>query len=367
MRSLFMWCFCFSRKSRPAQGLARTLLSLTLLLSLGCNRVGRERRATISFDHVPPATGGAPGRMEHIEGRVLDAPNGAFIVLYAWNEGVWWVQPFRSRSSTQVRPGGFWSTSSHIGARYAALLVQQGFRPQAQLPALPALGGPILASAVMAGTGGSPFSKTLRFSGYDWSVRNAAHNQAGEVCDYDPENAWIDERGRLHLRMGLSGEQWRCSGVSLTRSLGYGTYRFTLLDASAKPPSVVFAMFTQAEREDPSDRAEMDIELSQWGKSHNLTGAFVVQPYYVPENNLHFTAPTGRATYMLRWEPGWAEFSATEGLLKRGIRVPHHVFKSGVPVPATETVHMVLYDFHHSQSGLQHPVEVTVEKFEYLP
>jgi hypothetical protein len=38
-----------------------------------------------------------------------------------------------------------------------------------------------------------------------------------------------------------------------------------------------------------------------------------------------------------------------------------------VPTPASETVHIDLYDYHHSKQALQQPAEVVVEKFEYLP
>jgi hypothetical protein len=93
-----------------------------------------------------------------------------------------------------------------------------------------------------------------------------------------------------------------------------------------------------------------------------------VQPYYIPQNTVNFNTPMGLMTYVLRWEPGTAEFQAFKGTTTspRG-SVMDHVFKSGIPVPADETVHLYIYDFNHSQSGLRHPVEILVQRFEYIP
>lgn len=73
-------------------------------------------------------------------------------------------------------------------------------------------------------------------------------------------------------------------------------------------------------------------------------------------------------SYVLQWEPGSAEFKAFSGVSPTSHgTVLDQVFRSGVPVPAEETVHFNFYDFHHSKSGLRHPVEIVVQKFEYLP
>jgi hypothetical protein len=139
-------------------------------------------------------------------------------------------------------------------------------------------------------------------------------------------------------------------------------------DSAHLPPSAVLAMFTSADNENVEDRTDLDIELSQWGKAHNENADFVVQPYYIPQNTVYFNAPAGPMTYVLRWEPGSAAFKAFTGVASAPrSNVIDHVFKSGVPKPSTETIHLDFYDFRHSQSGLQHPVEIVVQKFEYLP
>jgi hypothetical protein len=205
--------------------------------------------------------------------------------------------------------------------------------------------------------------KIIHFSGYDWRVTSSPNDHGGEICDYEPSNAWVDDRGYLHLLMGQDGGHWHCAGIALTRSLGYGTYRFVIADSTHLPPSAVVAMFTRDE-----DRAQFGIELSRWGKEQNRNADYVVQPYYIPENTVYFHVPPGPMTHLLRWEPGSVAFRSFTGVLTAPrASLTDHVFKSGIPVPASEMLHLDLYDFHHSHSGLQHPVEIVVQNFEYLP
>jgi hypothetical protein len=128
-------------------------------------------------------------------------------------------------------------------------------------------------------------------------------------------------------------------------------------------------MFTLDERNDQDVRNELDIELSRWGKPEKMNADYTVQPYYLPENTVHFSVPAGRFTHVLRWEPGEASFKTFYGTgTGTGAReLTHHVFTSGIPVPAAETVHIDFYDFFHSQSGLTRPSEAVIERFEYLP
>ncbi|WP_263356741.1 LamG domain-containing protein [Acidicapsa ligni] len=273
------------------------------------------------------------------------------------------MQPFRSRAFTDVGSDGAWENYTHLGSDYAALLVTPDFQPIARLSALPPAGGNVLAIATTkASSEPRPAPKVVHFSGYDWRVRSSPNDRGGEICDYEPSNVWVDDQGYLHLLMGLEGGHRYCAGISLTRSLGYGTYKFVIEDTNHLPTSAVLALFTQ-----DSDGADMDIELSRWGNALNRNADYVVQPYYIPENTVHFEIPAGPTTHVLRWEPGRATFRSFAGVSTAHSKIIEHVFKSGVPVPANETLLIDFYDAHHPQSGLQHPVEVVVQNFEYLP
>jgi hypothetical protein len=318
---------------------------------------------------IPPAQGGGPDLLDRISGRVINGKPGARVVLYAHSQNTWWVQPFRRHAYTDIASDGSWENMTHLGGDYAALLVIPGYQPPAKITALPSVNGSVLAVETTKGSAGRlPGPRILHFSGYDWKVRSSVENRAGELCNYEDANAWVDDEGNLHLLMGRGAGEWHCAGISMTRSLGYGTYRFVVSDSAHLPPSAAFTMYTRADRLEPEDRTDLDIELSQWGKAQSYNAHYVVQPYYIPGNSVQFTIPAGPMTYVLRWEPGHAAFRAIAGVSTApGRSVFEHVFKSGIPVPAAETIHLDLYDFHHLQSGLQHPVEVVVQKVEYSP
>jgi hypothetical protein len=206
-----------------------------------------------------------------------------------------------------------------------------------------------------------PAPQTLHFSGYEWEIREAASDRGGTRNFYEPGNAWTDPQGFLHLRIARKGEGWTSGEVRLTRSLGYGAYRFVVRDISRLQPAAVFSIFTW---DDEGPPREMNIEISRWGEASSRNAQFVVQPYYVPANAVRFEAPAGVLNFELRWEPGRAAFRAVGGA---GSLVAQHAFTSGIPSPGKETIHANLYVFDNKANPLRDGCEVVIEKFVYLP
>lgn len=314
------------------------------------------------------AAEGGPDKLDIIEGRVIGAHPGQEIVLYA-KSGTWWLQPTVGEPFTEIRSDATWTNSTHLGTQYAALLVEPGFRPKTRLKELPPRGGGVTAVALAEGVQtGTAVSKSLQFSGYDWRIRNAPSDRGG-LNNYDAGNAWTDSRGALHLRIARTSGQWTCAEVTLTRSLGYGSYSFVVQDTSSLEPAAVFSMFTWDYGGKEQNNREMDIEVSRWGDPASKNAQYVVQPFYVPTNVARFTVPSGVLTHSFRWEPGRASFRTVRGADRiadtRVVAV--HVFTSGVPSPGIESVRMNLYIFQKAKNPLQHGAEVVIEKFEYLP
>ena len=342
---------------------------MVIILIAGCHSQNRALKPSIEMTRVPPAAAGGPERMDSIQGRVTGGKAGQRIVLYAKND-VWWVQPFANQPFAAIQNDSTWKSSTHLGTDYAALLVDPGYQPQPKIAELPTAGNGV--AAVFTAKGAATPSvalKTIHFSGYDWTVRSAPSERGGEMNPYDPANAWTDEKGYLHLRMGDYGGRWSCAEVNLTRSLGYGTYKFAVQDSAHLSDSSVLGIFTLDERLGEETRIEMDIELSRWGKPGSKNAQYVIQPYYIPVNIARFAVPPGEFTHVLRWQPDSASFKTVSGTVAgpgaKGIS--EHTFTSGIPAAAGETVHIDLFDFYHSKSTSQHPAEVVIEKFEYLP
>lgn len=313
---------------------------------------------SIEFTRIPPAGDGSPQLFETIEGRVRGARPGERIVLYALS-GEWWVQPVTEQPFTAIEKGSNWRNRTHPGVRYAALLVDGQYRPPLRVNALPDRGGHVLAVATVPGTAPGP-AKMIRFSGYQWKVRQVANDAGGSLNFYDPANAWTDSSGFLHLRTTKRNGQWVSAEVKLNRSLGYGSYRFVVRDVAHLEPTTVFALFTW---DDLGPSREMDVEFSRWGEPEDKNAQYVIQPYVVPANTVRFMVPPGRLTVSVRWEAGRATFKTTQG----STVVAEHTFNSGVPSTGNETIRMNIYAYDDKRDLLQHDSEVVIEKFEFLP
>ena len=319
----------------------------------------------ISFSMVPAAALGSPESLEAIQGRVSGAQPGQQLVLYSCTRGTWFVQPFVSHPFTEIKPDSTWQSSIHLGEQYAALLVNAKYTPPKRLQTLPAKGDGVIAIAITAGLPYRP--KVVHFSGYDWEVRQLTSNRGGKLNPYDPENAWVDRDGFLHLRITRKNGAWVCAEVSLKPVLGQGTYKVVVRDLSKLDPAAVFTMFTY-ERVSRFDH-EIDIEMSRWGKSDSAqNGQFVVQPYYEPSNVAPFEALPGKLDLSFRWEPGKAYFRAAPAHAGASTgRLAEHTFTSGVPTPGGESIHIDLYAFGKARVPMQNPAEVVIESFTYTP
>jgi len=350
----------------------RSVIGCALMLAagaffVGCHHPGAAR-PVIEILEVPHAAVGGPDRMENIGGRVKNAQPGQRVVLYA-HSGSWWIQPLANDPFTRIQPDATWRNSTHLGNEYAALVVEADYRPAPKLVSLPPLGSGVAALDIVPGQAPVDGSvASLNFSGYDWTIRSAGSDRGGEPNEYDPANAWTDKNGYLHLRMGERNGRWSCAEVSLTRSLGYGTYRFTVEDVSRLSPSAVFGIFTWVEGDSQNLRDEMDLEISRCGDPHTQNAQYAIQPFYLRDNLYRFSAPSGVLVHTLRWDAKAVSFETTSGRQSqaRPQRSFDHTFTSNLPVPGHETLHLDLYDYHHSENGRgSPPAEVVIESFQF--
>jgi hypothetical protein len=181
-------------------------------------------------------------------------------------------------------------------------------------------------------------------------------------------NVWTDRRGWLHLRIARESGQWTCAEISLSRSLGYGSYSFVVREIAHIEPGTVLGMFTRDPLEAGQNHREIDIELSQWGDPGSKNAQFTIQPYYVAANVFRFNSPSAPLTHSFHWEPERVSFqTARESPGKPSRVVAEHAFTSGIPSPGGERVHINLYTYGKSRTPQQNGVEVVIEKFAYLP
>jgi hypothetical protein len=360
------------QRQKHTIGFLLSMLAITLagVLPTGCHSREKSARPKIEFSKIPPAAQGGRERVDTISGRVTGARPGQQIVVYA-RSGPWWVQPWPDQALIPVQADSTWSTSTHLGFEYAAMLVEPGYHPAPTTDLAPSPGGSVVAVELVKGTGPMQVAPTvpLHFSGYDWKVRTIASDRGGVNNPYYGDNAWTDASGAMHLRIKKREGRWSCAEVELTRSLGYGTYRVVVRDTSHLEPAAVLGLATFDDWGGDQHYREMNIEMTQWGDAKRKdSGQYAIQPFYVPGNVADFVAPSGTLTHSLQWESGRATFKTTRGSsLRDGPMVSQHVFTVGIPSPGTELFQFMFYVIASDQYPLQKDSEVVIEKFEYLP
>ena len=369
--------------SRP-QMVARTGTCSVLLLQIvlaGCRPSSDTSAPTIAFSKIPAAYLESPYKTDMserdyktgmAEGRVTGAGRGQRLVLYAHTDGRWGVCRQSDQPFTTIGTDGRWKASVHLGTQYGALLVDPAYDPPEQTESLPVVGKGVVTLAVVNGEGPAPVipaPKIVNFSGYEWKTSTGPIFHAGSRHYFDPANVWTDEAGALHLRISGSPGKWAAAELKLTRSLGYGEYRFQVRDVSHLEPSAVLTLVSWDGIGTESTRRELDVELSRWGHLDNTNVNYVVQPYYLPANFVAFRTPAGAYTHAFRWQPRQVTFSTAAGPRDPGAAraINQHVFTSGVPSPDGQSVRIALYVFHQGPIPMKHGAEVIIDRFEYLP
>ena len=347
------------------------LISACCVALPGCHSQKFDANPTIEFTKVPPAAQGGRERVDSIAGRVKGYRPGQQIVIYA-HSGPWWVQPWPDQALIPIQADSTWSTSTHLGFEYAALLVEPGYRPSPTLDVAPTQGGSVVSLTIVKGVGSPQLAPTkpLQFSGYEWRVRTIASDWGGLNNLYDGDNAWTDASGALHLRIKKKEGRWSCADLALTQSLGYGSYSLVVRDTTHLEPAAVLSMSTFDEEGGDQHYREMDVEMGRLGDASNKNNAqYALQPFYVPGNVAPFRVPSGTLTHSMRWESGRVSFKTVRGSsMDAGAPlVSEHVFTSGVPSRGKEVVVLLLYVVASDKSPLQNEQEIVIDKFEYLP
>lgn len=106
--------------------------------------------AKIEFTEIPKAGAGSDSQ-GNIAGVVkgVEHPEQFKVVLYAHTDW-WYVQPLTIEPLTDIASDGTWSNWTHLGYRYAALVVRSSFHADAKVKSLPHVGGDVIARGEVA-------------------------------------------------------------------------------------------------------------------------------------------------------------------------------------------------------------------------
>lgn len=245
----------------------------------------------------------------------------------------------------------------------------------------------------------------IAFGGRCWTVRQS-NGLEGPGLNYysaDGRDVWVDEQGRLHLKISYRDGKWLCSEV-VSSGVGYGRYIFyTSGDMTLRDGNVVLGFFTwDNTARDLGYMSELDIELTRWGRVVNRDIHYSVQPLYGPDTADHtypersesHSVQTGhlKTTHVLNWSAekvafasydGWStsednllsewEFSSSKPARRaeeEGMSTP-----TVIPAPTDGTliiINLWLYDALWNDDIGDAPldgteVEVVVDGFQYNP
>lgn len=206
---------------------------------------------------------------------------------------------------------------------------------------------------------------TLSFSGHRWTVKSSSAPMGPGPNLFSGANTSVDASGNLHLHIDKAAtDQWRSAELVNTRSLGYGTYRWTVVsDPTALDPNVVLGLFTWSDLAAFNHR-EIDIEWARWGNAADPTNAqFVVQPFGTNGNLHRFVAPAGGPTV---FEFTWS-IDRVSYRLRRGTTVIDSWNYSGadIPMPGGERAHMNLWLLDGKGPTDAKPAEIVLSDFDF--
>jgi len=125
--------------------MCRILAGFALCIAAAFAQSPSSQEVKVTFYHVPPAGMGSDSR-GNIDGGVigLKSPGEYKVVLYAHTDQ-WYVQPLDNAYYTALDTEGKWANWTHLGDRYAAVVVRPSYKPDKKTQALPPVGGDVIA------------------------------------------------------------------------------------------------------------------------------------------------------------------------------------------------------------------------------
>lgn len=214
-------------------------------------------------------------------------------------------------------------------------------------------------------------TRVINFSGYEWIVRTSDDKMEGpgpnKFSDSE-ENVWVDEQGRLHLKIVQRNGYWYCAGVTLKHSQGHKKYVFYVSSrVDQLDENVVGGLFTYK-----NDDEEIDIEFSKWSNSTNQNAQFALQPAYKIGNKNRFdlNLKSNLSTHFFDWQANEIEYGSYQGhtLSPENDALINAWTYTGSDIPPEndERLKMNLWLFKGQSPKNAQPAEMIIDRVEIL-
>lgn len=213
-------------------------------------------------------------------------------------------------------------------------------------------------------------NRIIEFSGYEWIVRNSGTSKRGPGPNYfsdSEENVWVDEQGRLHLKIVQRKGIWYSSGVDLRRSYGYNKYVFYVgSNVYDLDENIVAGLFTYM-----NDDEEIDIEFSRWAVSDNQNAQFAVQPSFKVGNKVRFDVEPNEnflTTHFFDWKPESITFGSFQGhnlaALSEDVIYTWTYIGEDIPPDSNERLKINLWLFRGQSPKNNQEAELIIDRVE---
>jgi hypothetical protein len=186
----------------------------------------------------------------------------------------------------------------------------------------------------------------IEFSDYKWTVKSSSdasdtRHPGPNLWSNRKSDVWVDDEGRLHLKIVKRKGRWYCTEITCDTNFGYGTYVFYLdseIEDSSLDPDVVLGFFTWDDNTcDTNASSEIDIEFSKYGGRRANILNYTVQPCIVTGgrpisecHKRHKVSPIKLngtySTHVFVWNPGSVQFYSYHG---HGNPTPNPIVKGG--------------------------------------
>ncbi len=225
---------------------------------------------------------------------------------------------------------------------------------------------------------GSLGAKTFQFSGYQWEIRPSEDNGGPGPNHWDENNAFLDARGYLHLKLTKRGGEWYCSEVYTQEALGFGLYEFSIVGrVDTLDRNLVFGLFNYPEADvGPDGTNEIDIEFSHWGVPTNPIDGYTVFPAVEGVRPAERSYPielrgAGQSTHSFTWTPESILFQSFRGTSSAGPLLANWLYQPRDPqvhIPQSLLpVHINLWLFEGVPPSDGQEVELIVRSFRFTP
>jgi YVTN family beta-propeller protein len=332
----------------------------------------------LEFSYVPPY-----GSFEDLQGQVrCFEPANHDVAVYIYVSG-WWTKPYWDSPLTSIRNDSSWTCdittggTDQLATKIIAFLVPNGYNPPLMS------GGQTLPAELFENAVANviverePVFKKIEFSGYTWKVK-ASETPAGPGPNYFSdrgEDVWVDEDGRLHLRIVQRDGRWYCTEVFTEAPLGYGKYVFHIASrVDQLDKNIVLGLFTWDDTAPEHNYREIDIEFARWGQAANDNAQYVVQPWHHAGNMHRFNMELrgDDSTHGFDWHADRIFFQSLHGRQpfpgSEEDEIASWTYTGDDIPPAGEgnaRINLWLFEGNPPSDG--EAVEVIIEAFEFVP